>query len=133
MAQFVDRRSIAAWLDAHDGKRVRLTCLGTTLRVIGMTHGVEELDACSTDIFHSELHTDVPGVQLAFSLHDEALALHLLAYTPDGKGAALSLPLTIPYDRVRLDPAESPEHGELAGREEPDFSPYELLHFPRPD
>jgi hypothetical protein len=131
MAQFGDHKSVIAWLNAHDGQRVRLTCPGTTLRVVGITDGIEELDACSTDIYHGELRTDVPGLQIAVTLHDQGLALHLMA-SGDAEGLApVSLPVSIPYDRVRLDPADAPEHRQEAAREEPEFSPYELLHFPR--
>jgi hypothetical protein len=133
MSQFADRQSVTEWLNAHNGQRVRLTCPGTTLRVVGITDGIEELDACSTDIYHGELQTEVPNVQIAVTLHDEALALHLLGGTPEGRMVQVSLPLSIPYERVRLDPADAPEHPLGAGREEPEFSPYELLHFPRSD
>ncbi|HKJ00625.1 MAG TPA: hypothetical protein VKB51_19300 [bacterium] len=127
MAQFADRKAVSAWLNAHDGQRVRLTCPGSTLRVVGTTDGIEELDACSTDIYHGELRTGVPGLQIAVTLHDQGLALHLLAESPEGGKAPVSLPVSIPYDRVRLDPADAPDHSP----EEPEFSPYELLHFPR--
>lgn len=130
MAQFTDRQSVTTWLNAHEGQLVRLTSPGTTLRVVGVTDGIEELDACSTDVYHGELQTDAPNVQIAITLHDEALALHLLAGMEEGRTAQISLPLSIPYERVRLDPADAPEH-PLEGGEEPEFSPYELLHFPR--
>jgi hypothetical protein len=133
MSQFASRQDVTAWLNAHNAQRVRITCPGTTLRIVGVTDGIEELDACSTDIYHGELHIDVPNVQIAITLHDEALALHLLAGTPKGRMVQVSMPMRIPYERVRLDLADAPEHPLGASHEEPEFSPYELLHFPRTD
>ena len=131
MGQFSERQGVAAWMNVHKGQLVRLTCPGTTLRLVGRSDGIEQVDACSTDVFLGELRTDLPGVQIALTLHDEVLAVHLLAGTPQGRNVQVSLPLSIPYERVRLDPADAPEHPEGVGREEPEFSPYELLHFPR--
>ena len=131
MAQFADRKAVLSWLNAHKGQAVRLTSPGSTVRVVGRAGGIEEVDACSTDVFLGELHTGHPGLNLALTLHDVALALHLLAVAPRGAAPSLSLPLSIPYDRLRLDPADAPE-GDAA-REEPEFSPYELLFFPRSD
>jgi hypothetical protein len=131
MAQFADRKAVTAWLNAHKGRAVRLTSPGTRLRVVGTTQGIEELDACSTDIFYAELRTALPGLQIALTLHDEEVSLHLLAQDPKGGPAPVSLPLSFPYDRLRLDPAEAPEHGRPAAKEEPEFSPYELLRYPR--
>jgi hypothetical protein len=139
MGQFADRHDVTAWLNARKGQRVCVTSPGTTLRIVGRTDGIEELDACSTDVFHGELHSDLPGLQISLTLHDDALALLLLAVGKGGRAGNLSLPLSVPYERLRLDIAEASALGtddrpqDPAAREEPDFSPYELLHFPRPD
>ena len=79
------------------------------------------------------LHEDV---QIELSFHDETLGVHLSIYPPQGKQPAAFVPLSIPYDRLRLSTprskqagADSPggkPSGEKDG--EPDFSPYELLH-----
>jgi hypothetical protein len=130
MAQFTDRKSITDWLDAHAGRRVRLSSPGTTLRIVGRTEGIAELDACSTDVFTGELRTGLADVQISITLHDHVLALHLLVAGPKGTPSPVSLPISVPYERVRLEPADAPEP---AAREEPEFSPYELLHTPRPD
>ena len=139
MGQFSDRQGVAAWMNVHKGQLVRLTCPGTTLRLVGRSDGIEQVDACSTDVFLGELRTDLPGVQIALTLHDEVLAVHLLA-KGDAPGAGqVSLPLSLPYDRLRLERADAPEAGAARGpgrpgaKEEPDFSPYELLQFTRSD
>lgn len=132
MAQFTDRQSVIDWINAHKNQRVRLQSERSTLRVVGVTRGVEELDACSTEIPYAELRTGIAGLHVALSLHDEALSLHVLAAAPEGGPAPLSLPLGIPYADLRMAPADAPERKEAAA-EEPEFSPYELLHRPRPD
>lgn len=136
MAQFTDGKSVAEWLNAHHGRRVRLTAPGTQLRVVGVTNGIEKLDACSTDIYYGELQASLPAVQIALTLHDAELSLHLLIPGEAGGKPEVSLPHSLPYEQVRLEPAEAPEEGPALTRqkeaqEEPEFSPYELLHFPR--
>ncbi len=136
MGQFADRQGVAAWLNVHKGQQVRLTCPGTSLRLVGRSDGIEQVDACSTDVYLGELRTDLPGVQIAVTLHDEVLAVHLLAKGGQPGAGQVSLPLSVPYDQLRLERADVPEAAaasESAAKEEPEFSPYELLHFPRSD
>ncbi len=121
--QFEDRAAVVRWLNGHAGQRICLRRRGTRLRVTGSTGGVDELDACSTEILQSEWNTALPGVQLALSLHPAALSLHLLGTAPGGE-LVCSLPVHVPYNELILT-----REGERAGdaRDEPDFSPYELL------
>ena len=130
MAQFTDRKSVIDWLNGHKRQEIRLTAGGSTLRVVGRNSGIEELDACSTDVYLAELEPGLPGLHLTLTLHDEALALHLLAEGPPGAPPRLSFPLHVPYAKLRLDRADAPEG---AAWEEPEFSPYELLFNPRSD
>lgn len=136
MGQFENGKAVAKWLNAHRGQRVCLTDPTTQLRVVGTTSGIEKLDACSTDIYYGELHTDAPDVQIALTLHDEELSLHLLVQGAHGGKPDISLPLSLRYDQVRLERADAPRPAQAAKQktlspEEPEFSPYELLHFPR--
>ena len=134
MEQFADRKSVAAWLNRHKGERIRLTSPGSSLRLIGITDGIEQVDACSTDVFLGDMRTELPGVQVAITLHDEVLAVQLLAKGDGPAAGQVSLPVSVPYRRLRLARADEAEHpGAPAAKEEPEFSPYELLHFSRSD
>ena len=151
MPQFTRREEVSDWLEAHAGRRIRLSSAGSTLSVVGTPDGVTELDACSTEVHYGELDTGLPAAQVALTLHEDALALHVLVGMPDTPGApggggdgdaALSLPLSVPYEQLRLEsipaagtvtqtPQPRPPHPQ--DPEEAPPSPYELLHTPRPD
>ena len=130
MSEFTSRQAVVDWLNAHARQTIRIGCAGSTLRIECVTEGIEELDACSADIPYGDLRTEMPGVHVAVTLHDDALSLHVLMGEGTGRRARLSLPLSVPYERLRLAPAGAPEDGDPRA-EEPEFSPYELLHFPR--
>jgi hypothetical protein len=131
-----DREAIIKWLDDHSGREVCLRGQGTTLKVIGRTEGVDELDACSTEIYHTELITGLDDLQVAISFHPERLALHIIGRRPGGAPSLVSVPISLPYERVQLSLAEEettrPAHASGDRAEEVEFSPYELLH-PRAD
>jgi hypothetical protein len=145
MPQFTRREAVSDWLEAHAGRRIRLSSAGSTLSVVGIPDGVTELDACSTEVHYGELETDLPAVQVALTLHEDVLALHVRVGAPDAGGsgdAALSLPLSVPYQQLRLEPvpaagaatpAHPPRHPHPQHPEEAPPSPYELLHTPRSD
>ena len=137
---FDNRESVVKWLNDHTGQRICLTSEGSTLRVVGETDGVERLDACSMEILHSELQTDIQGVQIAMSLHLDALALHLLGTSAGNKAVVFAVPLRLPYASVRLslageDSLQDAHKGRASASKqegEAEYSPYELL-FTRSD
>lgn len=129
---FKNREAIVAWLHEHQGRRIRLGAEGSTLRVEGMPMGVEKLDACSTEFLHCEMDCGLAGLRVSFSLHESRLALHVLSDVPGQRGSSLSLPLSLPYDQVRLSTVEEGASNlspSSQSSEEPEYSPYELLHF----
>jgi hypothetical protein len=127
----MNREQVLAWFRAHRGRTIRLGRAGSTLKVIGRTQGVDEIDACSADILETELETGLPGVQVALTFHEDALALHLLVAQSGSKDVACSLPLSLPYEQLRLSEAPAGESGE-GPEDQEEFSPYALL-FARSD
>ena len=129
---FENREAVVAWLHEHQGERIRLGAEGSTLKVEGLPLGVEELDACSTEFLHCELDCGVADLRVSFSLHTKRLALHILTDTPGRGGSSLSFPLSLPYDMVRMSTVKedaSVQSPSSQPGEEPEYSPYELLHF----
>lgn len=140
MAQFADRQGVLDWLKAHEGQRVRLGDAASTLRVVARAEPVETLDACSTEFKAVHLRVDLPGLELDATLQDEALTLMVRAAPEQDGPALLVLPFAIPYGRLRMAPADAPEQRragtaspDAKAADEPEFSPYELLHRPRSD
>lgn len=99
---FENRREVIHWLNVHQGREIVVQARGSTLKVIGRSQGVDEIDACGVKIFECELATVLPGLRVAISLHDETISIHALGNPPGDKEVVFSLPLSVPYDQVRL-------------------------------
>lgn len=99
---FENRQAVIDWLNGHKGENICLQAHGSMLKVVGRSEGVDRLDACSTLVFECELITCLQGIQIAMSFHAESLALHLLGSESDNGPVFCSIPLSIPYDQVRL-------------------------------
>lgn len=99
---FENRGEIIRWLNVHQGQEIVVQAHGSTLKVIGRSQGVDEIDACGVKIFECELATALPGLRIAISLHDETISIHALGNPPGDEQVVFSLPLSVPYDQVRL-------------------------------
>jgi hypothetical protein len=133
MAGFT-RQSLLAWLARHRGRAIALKARGSSLSLTGVCEGVEELDACNTEFTACLVRLSAPYAELSLTLHDTALALHLLLRDPERGRTMLSLPITISYADLILAPAaaERREPGQARRRgkqKDPALSnPYRLLH-----
>lgn len=126
-----DKAAAIAWFKEHSGKEIVIRMTGTTVRLQGRAGAVVDVDACVTEFQESELHVGHDGLTVAFSFHDHNLSVHFAAAGPEGGETAISMPLSIPYTLLDLLTAEAlAKASARAGRasEEPEFSPYELLH-----
>ncbi len=126
-----DKASVVKWFKGHQGKEIVITSRGSALRLQGRTTGVQSLDACSAEFEESTLELDGEGLHVALTFHGENLGVHCLAYRPGGKEVSLSMAASIPYASLRLSTPDKENKGKKSsGRqsEEPEFSPYELLH-----
>ncbi len=125
-----DKAAVIEWFKAHRAEEIVIRMQGAQVRLQGRTRGVEQLDACSTEIAETELAMPQQDVETILTFHDTTLGVQLIAYRPGGREVAVSLPVSIPYEALRLATAE--ELAKAAGKEgeggEPEFSPYELLH-----
>jgi len=99
---FENRKEVIKWLNGHQGQEIVVQAQGSTLKVIGRSQGVDEIDACGVKIFECELATILPGVRIAISLHDDTLSIHALGNPPGDERVVFSLPLSLPYEHVRL-------------------------------
>ncbi len=99
---FENRGEIIKWLNVHQGQEIIVQAHGSTLKVIGRPQGVDEIDACGVKIFECELATVLPGLRIAISLHDDTISIHALGNPPGDEQVVFSLPLSVPYDQVRL-------------------------------
>lgn len=97
-----NRKAAIDWLNGHRGREIVIQAQGSTLKVVGRADGVESIDACGTRIYECELLTGMPGIQVAMSLHEDTLALHLLGNRSEDGGVVCSLPVSVPYDQVRF-------------------------------
>ncbi len=111
--------SAIEWCRRHAGRRVILRQQGSTLLLAGQLHGVDEIDACSTDVYDAELNLDQGELQAHLSLHETTLVVHLLSHA--AAGDRLSIPLSIPYAELLLAEPAAAEPADSAP------SPYELL------
>ncbi len=128
-----DKASVIEWVKAHRGEEIVIRMRGATVRLQGTARGVEQLDACSTEIAEAAMAFGHQVVETSLSFHSETLGVHLIAFHPGTRAVAASLPVSIPYGSLLLDTAEELEKKSRAERnkeaeEEPEFSPYELLH-----
>ena len=126
-----NKKTILEWFHEVGRQKVIIRQQGTTVRVEGTLHGVDEVDACSTQIEEVELDVGDPALNVALSFHKSALGIHLL-YLPQGaKTATLSLAASIPYSQISVttEAAElEKKRAEAEKAAEVKFSPYELLH-----
>ncbi len=126
-----DKAEAIAWIKAHKGEEIVIRVKGTTVRLQGRAGPVEDVDACATEFQECELHLGHDHLHLALSFHGHALSIHFAALKPEGGESVISMPLSIPYTLLDLRTAEALAK-EPAGagqpEEEPEFSPYELLH-----
>ena len=102
---FANRQAAIDWLNGHQGREIVVQAQGSTLKVVGRNDGVDSIDACSTRIYECELVTAMRGIQIAMSLHEDTLALHVLGNRPEDGGVVCSLPLSVPYGQVRFSAA----------------------------
>ena len=124
------KKDVLKWFKVHAEKIVVVKLQGTTLRIEGRAAGVDEIDACSADIFATGLGMVSPGLDTSISFHENSLSVHLLVRESGSKRSILSMPVSIPYGLLQLStPAEEKRVGKARApkREEPEFSPYELL------
>lgn len=127
----LSKSEVLQWFKAHKGKSVEIKWRGTLVRLRGRGTGVDTLDACSAEYQESALEGTHEDIQVGLSFHDDTLGVHLSVYQPGGKELAVSLPISIPYDQLQLSVPEDKKAGEESSggqNEEPEFSPYELLH-----
>jgi hypothetical protein len=125
MAGFT-RQSLLAWLARHQGRAIALKARGSSLSLTGVCEGVEELDACSAEFTACRVRLSAPHAELSLTLHDTALALHLLMRDPENGRTMLSLPITISYADLILEPGQARRRGK---QKDPALSnPYRLLH-----
>ena len=120
------REEAIAFFKAHPQRTLVLGQRGSALRVVGLNAGVLELEACSTEYQEAELEIASHGLHLHVVFLSEVLSLHLLIPAQAEGEPALSLPVAIPYEALRLRDAADPEPGAEPEPEEV-FSPYELL------
>ncbi|MCH8075419.1 MAG: hypothetical protein IIC64_06315 [SAR324 cluster bacterium] len=99
---FENRGEVIEWLNVHQGRDIVVQAQGSLLKVIGRSQGVDEIDACGVKIFECELATVLPGLRIAISLHDDTISIHALGSPPGDDRVVFSLPLSVPYDQVRL-------------------------------
>ena len=97
-----DRGEVIEWLNVHQGRDIVVQAQGSLLKVIGRSQGVDEIDACGVKIFECELATVLPGLRIAISLHDDTISIHALGSPTGDDQVVFSLPLSVPYDQVRL-------------------------------
>jgi hypothetical protein len=126
-----DKAAVLDWFKAHKGKNIEIKWRGTLVRLRGRTTGVESLDACSAEYQESTIDAGHEDVQIGLSFHDTALGVHLGVQGQGGTEASVSMPISIPYDQLELSIPKKKEQGKKPSgeqSEEPEFSPYELLH-----
>jgi hypothetical protein len=126
-----DKAAVIEWFKAHRGQEIVIRMEGTAVRIEGQARGVERLDACSTEIAETEMESLHQDIETTVSFHETTLGIHLIAFRPESRTVAVSLPASIPYDKLMLDTVDAlAKDGKKEGEEaeEPDFSPYELLH-----
>ncbi len=130
-----DKASVIEWIKAHRGEEIVIRMQGGAVRLQGRARRVEQLDACSTEIAEAEIAFGHRDMETSLSFHDDTLAVHLIAFHPGTRDVAASIPVSIPYGSLLLDTAEELETKTRVGagkkkeaEEEPEFSPYELLH-----
>ena len=136
------RKTLLAWLQRHRGKRIVLHAERSALSLAGVCEGLEELDACSTEFMSCNLRLATPGAEAALTLHETALAVHVLLRDPASGRTEVSLPVTLPYGDVivALEEEASGVDAAKAGapksaaaekrRRKPESptTPYRLLH-----
>ena len=99
---FKNRGEVIDWLNVNLNRDIVVQAQGSTLKVIGRSQGVDEIDACGVKIYECELSTGLPGLRIAISLHDDTISIHALGKPPGEEQVVFSLPLSLPYDQVRL-------------------------------
>jgi hypothetical protein len=127
----LDKAAALEWFKAHKDQEIEIKWRGNMVRLRGRCTGVQSLDACSAEYEESQLGGLHEDVQIGFSFHDATLGVHLSLYPPQGKQPAAFVPLSIPYEQLELTIPKSGQEGKdsSGGKgEEPEFSPYELLH-----
>lgn len=126
-----DKTSVLAWLKETGTGAIVIRMQGTPLKLVGRSKGVDQIDACSTDISEVELDVGQEGINISMSVHDNTLALHFLAKDKQTKETIVSMPVSIPFTLLAM-ATEEEEKARLKAlrgeKDEPDYSPYELLH-----
>ena len=126
-----DKTTVVEWLKKTGKQTLVIRMQGTTLRLTGHSQGLEKVDACSTEIEEVELDVGEPDTTVSLSVHDNTLGLHVLIHDPKTGQTVVSIPTSIPYGLLVLATAEEDKARSIALRgkdQEPEFSPYELLH-----
>ena len=124
------KKTVLKWFRVHAETVVVVKLQGTALRIEGRAAGVDEIDACSADIYATGLGMAAPGLDTSISFHEHSLSVHLLVRETGSERSILSMPVSIPYGLLQLStPAEEKRASKALARQgvEPDFSPYELL------
>lgn len=130
-----DKAAVIEWFKAQRGQEIVIRMQGGSVRVQGRAEGVERLDACSTEIEQAEMAFGHRDMETSLSFHAETLGIHLIVFRSGTREVELSLPVSIPYDALLLSTVEAAKAEATKGKtarkkekEEPEFSPYELLH-----
>lgn len=126
-----NKQTILEWFQGVGREKVIIRQQGTTVRVEGTLHGVDEVDACSTQIEEVELDVGDPAINVGLSFHKHALAIHLLHLPKGAKTAPVSLAASIPYGQISVTTEAAELEKKRAEQEKAaavKFSPYELLH-----
>ena len=123
--------SVLEWLKNKGSGAIVIRMQGTPLKVVGTGLGVDQIDACSTDITEMEMDVGQEGIYISMSVHEHTLAIHFLLRDPKSKATVISMPVSIPFSLLVLT-TEEEERARLKAlrgeKDEPEYSPYELLH-----
>ena len=126
-----DKMSVLEWLKSRGAGTIVIWMQGTPLKVVGRSMGVDQIDACSTDIIEMEMDVGQDGIYISISVHDHTLAIHFLLRDPKTRDTVVSMPVSIPFTLLALatEDEEKKRLKKLRGEtDEPEYSPYELLH-----
>ena len=121
------RESALRWIEGHANREIVVRQRSSALRVQGTCKGVEHLDACSAHYQECELIPAGVDVEVTLCFHTDTLAVQMIAYHPQSGEVTLSLPISVNFAELLLqEPGEAPRE-EQKKKNEPAFSPYELL------
>lgn len=97
-----DKTRLIEFLEQHDRQKIIVEESGGAVSLRGILRYHGERDMCGRSLYEASMITEIKGIEISLTLHNDFLGIHLLARSAGGDESLLSYPAQIPYKKLSI-------------------------------